>query len=164
MILRKFRMYFDLSLFGFCLSALSLLYIPTVTFGKDQKVTVSSIIIALAFWLGLAVGTVFLKLSTKTRKVIELKLQKNNSGIFEAQRPGVITFFSNKEAKIVDIILAALVAGLTIASVQIEWLMIACLVILLLSFIFHSFLNGKNYKYIVDYKKYLEQKERMKNE
>lgn len=166
MILKKFRLYFDLSVIGFCISGLSLLVIPFSDFDGISFEKVLPYVIATVFWLSLFVGIFFLIMTSKMCRGIEKKLKKNNNYTYKP-KIGIITFFSNREAKFCDIVLfifAALVAGLTVAGVQIEWLMVCCVSILFLFAVFHSFFNGKNYLYIKSYKKFLEQKERKENE
>ena len=166
MILKKFRRCYYFSIIGYSLSAVSLLGIPLSDFEGNFFEKIIPYFVAVVFWAGLITGTVFFINANGYCKRIEKKLKKNN---FLTYRPrmGIISFFSNKEAGIFDcifIISALAVIIMAIVDIQNEWLTIICLICMFLSFLLHSFFNGKNYLYIKAYEKFLNQKERKENE
>lgn len=166
MILQKFKKCYYLSVAGYSIAGLALLGIPFSNYDGTVFEKVLTYVVAAVFWAGLIAGTFFFIKTNNYCRIIEKKLKRNN---FLTYKPkiGIINFFSSKESKMVDVIFfvfVLIVIVLTIADVQIEWLMITCLVIMFLSFILHSFFNGKNYLYIKAYKKFLDQKERKENE
>ena len=166
MILQKFKRCYYFSIAGYSMAGLSLLGIPLSDYDGSVFEKGFTYSIAAVFWLSLIFGTVFFAKTSRYCKIIEKKLKRNKIHTYNP-KVGVIRFFSNKNAKVIDsifFIFAAVVIALTIADVQIEWLMISCLVITFLSFVLHSFFNGKSYLYIKAYNNFLNQKELKENE
>ncbi len=63
--------------------------------------------------------------------------------------PGVISFFRNRLAKVIDCLLLPLTAWVLIAffaDIRIRWLDLISVVICLICYQLHSILNGKNYE------------------
>ena len=112
-----------------------------------------------AFWIGL-IGTIFMA----------LKINRSRKGSYRfnelfgnRKQLGLIHFFQNTEAMIMDVtmvisLIVLIIARLCSANLQIIYVIIAVFVF---SFGMHCMLNGMNYKYI-NYSKYV--KEQKKDE
>ena len=112
-----------------------------------------------SFWVGL-IGTIYMA----------LRINRNRKGSYRfnelfgnRKQLGLIHFFQNTEALIVDVamvisLITLIVARLCSANLQVIYVIIAVFVF---SFGMHCMLNGMNYKYI-NYSKYV--KEQKKDE
>ena len=77
--------------------------------------------------------------------------RKTAAEAMKPQQPGMIRFFSNKEAKIADIILAAGLLGTAIAIAVTNGVGYSCYVFIgisVFSFCMHCILNGRMYLYV----------------
>ena len=100
------------------------------------------------FWGSLLVSNVLMLVVTVLRRKSNVKLKCKKV-------PGIIAFFSNKEAMIADIATAvfaiAFIVGI-FTAVSKGYLIYVFLFFLVLSFEAHCVLNGKNYAYIKEHK------------
>lgn len=129
-----------------CLLILCIPFVNLETIGWQR---VGAYVVASLFWLSVIAEIVFVLLSTQFRKRLEneRKGKKSKDGL----QPGIISFFKNREAKIVDIIFlvsVVVVLILILAKVKTGWMVMASFSTLFLSFNLHCILNGKNYRYI----------------
>lgn len=160
---KKFRMSLLLAMMCPVAGALALLSILFVDSDKNNVHRVLSYVIAAVFWLSLILTQLFLWIANAERKSVERKLKKKLSD--KNSRPGIISFFSSKEAKIADAVMlisAAIVAFLAIKGISIGWMVLSAISMFFLSLNMHSFLNGRNYKALKAYKNLA--KERNKHE
>ncbi len=160
-MLIKFRRLFLLSYFSFVCSCLSLCMVPFVGEASQGAVRVVIYLTSAVFWAELITGSVlFIKVNSLCKK-IEKQLRQNNQKTFELLRFGVISFFRNKYAVVADLcmifFIVILIAASVIKRVSDEFY-IFILVMLLLSFISHSFFNGKSFMYILKYEEYRKRK------
>ena len=138
-----------------------ILCIPLVNIDGSLIQRVGAYIIAAAFWISIVMECVFSHLSTYERKYVERKEYRNRT--LKHSQPGVISFFKNLEATIVDIILflsAIIVVIIAWLQVKTGWMIITCTSVLFLSFNLHCILNGKNYRYIKALRLYKKEQER----
>lgn len=160
-LLIKFRRLFFLSFFSFVCACLSLCMVPFVGDASQGAVRVTVFLTSAVFWVGLIVGTVLIIKMNRLCKKIEKQLRQNNQKTFELLRIGVISFFRNKYAAVADLcmilFIVILIAALIINRTSDEFY-IFNLVMLILSFISHSFLNGKSFMYILKYEEYRKRK------
>lgn len=163
-MLKKFQLFFYLSIGGFLLAAAAVAVIPLLQVGV-KGLDAKGYAVGALFWVGILCGIVFLVLTGKQRKQIETVLREKGGQAPEKAPLGVVSFFRNRAALIADIIFfLAVIAFVLLFVFQIHnaWAVIAALEILFLSFVMHCFLNGKNYKYIKAYNKYNNSKEQGK--
>ena len=123
--------------------------------------------IAGIFWLGILVGVLFLILTIKQKNFVIKKLKQHGNRIRRFKNIGIISFFRNNIASVADIFLILMIIlliVLMIFKVNIEWLVILNIVFLYLSIILHSFLNGKNYRYIKYFEKIKEMQRKVKKD
>ena len=152
---KRFKQFFYLSFVSFVLSGLSLIFVPITNINGHGIERLLTYIVAIVFWLGIIFGFVFLIKTSSERRGIERRNRKNNNKYHAKQtkqRIGILCFFKNRKAIVSDFLLfffAILVGGLAFFKIAIEWLVIISIVLLILSFYFHCFLNGKNYRCIM---------------
>jgi len=157
-MLKGLKLWFCLSLTFVSVQSICLLIIPLLEIGN-----VLNVILAIIFWMSLALYIVSVILSSKQRQKIEKskfkvkKLKKNHFGILK--------FFQNKEAVIFDVLLfisTALIIVSLVLKTESVWLIALGLFLWFISFNLHCLFNGKNYIYIKAYEFY--KKEHGKNE
>lgn len=142
--MKKFRTFLLSSMIAAVVAGLALLLIPKSNVRGNGAEKVLSLIIAIIFWIGIIIEIVMLIMANSNRKN-SLPANRKHIGTI-----GALTFFSNREASIVDIILCVSLITLTIltiGNIEVGLLNIIVIVIVFLSFNFHCFFNGKNYKY-----------------
>lgn len=163
-ILKKYRFYLLASLCACFVSAVSLAVIPFSDLDTAGVPRVLAYVSAAVFWAGLLAEIIFYILACRSCSSIEKILKQNGSKTLKNQRIGLITFFSCKEACVVDILCLVsflMAVVMTIFNLNYSFLM-AGIIVFIISFNLHCFFNGKNYKYIKLYKLYKE--ERRKDE
>ena len=140
------------------LCALAIAFMPLGNMMKDETMLIMYCSGA-GFWLGF-VGTVFMALKINhSRKTSYLF----NELFGNRKQLGLIYFFQNTEALIVDVAMVISLMGLIIAILYSANLKVIYVIIAVFVFSFgmHCMLNGMNYKYI-NYSKYV--KEQKKDE
>lgn len=137
------------------------LCIPFVNIDGSSAQRIGAYILASCFWICIIVEGVFVHLSTKIRK--RLNKKDFHSRALKYAHPGIISFFKNSEAIIVDIILyvsAIILMIIVWARVKNEWVFMINYSVLFLSFNLHCILNGRNYRYLKEYIIYKKEHER----
>ena len=156
--LKKYQKLLSISWLGCGLAGLSLLFIPIVDSDGTSTQKVFAILLAALFWIGLIAEIVFFVLADKQCNMIEDRLIKEGSKSFKGTKIGVISFFTCKEAMVADVLtglsLIAIIL-MIILKVTNDWLFVIVAVIFFFSFNLHCFLNGRNYKYIKEIKKFI---------
>lgn len=166
-ILKKYQNLLCVSGIGCVVAGLSLFFIPMVDMVSSSSQRIFSTILAILFYLGLITEIMFFILATKQCNVIEERLIKIGSKSFRGARIGVISFFTCREAMIVDIltvVLLVLMILLIVLKVTNDWLFVIVAVLFFFSFNLHCFLNGKNYKYLKEIKKFIKKQGAKKDE
>lgn len=112
----------------------------------------------LLFWIGLILGTAAqimlhrcYKHHLHSGRERKRGQRKTAAEAMKPQQPGMIRFFSNKEAKIADIILAAGLLGTAISIAVTNGVGYSCYVFIgisVFSFCMHCILNGRMYLYV----------------
>ncbi len=167
MVMKKYILFYFLSILCFIVSGISLLCVPLTNVNSDGISKSMMYIIAAVFWLGIICEVVLFLKANSLRRAIEQRNKRNNVEISSNTGFGFISFFRNREAIICDILLfvsVILFAVLTIFKIDIQWLIIISVVLLFLSFNMHCFINGKNYKYIKSYKNHIDSEEHQEHE
>lgn len=108
-------------------------------------------LVGIGFWGGLIFAYVLFGVLNARRK----KQLKSTENLNTEKRPGIICFFSNKYAKVFDILLVISLL-LTVVFMFVPFLNQDAVIISLSVFLFslhmHSILNGINFKYIQNQK------------
>lgn len=124
---------------------LSVAFMP-FAYDKKGEVTVLTYLCGAGFWIGL-IATVLM--------AIKINLSRKKSPVFASisdtqRRFGLVHFFSNKEAVIIDILLFVTVVGCVLARYVISGNTATFIFVGLFIFSFgmHCMLNGINYRYI----------------
>lgn len=134
---------------------------PLVNLDGSSAQKIGAYILAAFFWICIAIEGIFVHLSTQERRWMERRGLRNRA--LKHSPLGVISFFKNLEATVVDVILFAstiLVVILVWAQVKKECMIMSGISILFLSFNLHCILNGKNYRYIKSLSKYAKEHEK----
>ncbi len=165
-ILKKYRFYLLASLCACFVSAVSLAVIPFSDLDTTGVSRVLAYVSAAVFWAGLSAEIIFYILAHRSCSSIEKVLEQNGSKTLKNQRMGLITFFSCKEACVVDIL--CIVSLLTAAIMIIFNLNYSFFTVVLIAFIIsfnlHCFFNGKNYKYLKEIQKFIRSQGAKKDE
>jgi len=153
---RKQMMYLFTGFLFLCTLAIALM--PWGNAMKDKTMLIMYCSGA-AFWVGI-IGTIYMALKINRSRKVSYRF---NELFGNRKQLGLIHFFQNTEAMIVDVVMvisliALIIARLCSANLQVIYVIIAVFVF---SFGMHCMLNGMNYKYI-NYSKYV--KEQKKDE
>ena len=156
-IRRRRQMMYLFSGFLF-LCALAIALMPFGNLMKEKTMIVMYCS-GVAFWIGL-IGTIYMALKINCSRKGSYRF---NELFGNRKQLGLIHFFQNTEAMIMDVtmvisLIVLIIARLCSANLQIIYVIIAVFVF---SFGMHCMLNGINYKYI-NYSKYV--KEQKKDE
>ena len=138
-----------------------ILCVPLVNLDGSSAQRIGAYVLATLFWICIAVEGIFVHMATQERKWMERRGFRNR--VLKHSQPGVISFFKNFEASIVDAVLfasAILVVVLVWTQIKTGWMIMAGISILFLSFNLHCILNGKNYRYLKAYRLYKKEHER----
>ncbi len=158
---KKITFNFSISLLCAVFVSFILLLIPITGKVSAEAEKVITAILGICIWLGIAGIVLFAVRTNNNRKIIEKKLKKNGSKIFDAKQIGCISFFKNKTASVCDITLFAstiLFVLLMWLGVNSQLLLFFLLSIIFLSFNMHCHFNGKNYVYIESLEEYYKNK------
>lgn len=99
------------------------------------------------FWAGLICTYVFTGAAAICRK----RGLKSDKDGFDSGRPGMLCFFRNREAKIIDVIMAVSIIALLIGifgKADNSVFILGAIFMTIFSVHMHGILNGKNYQYI----------------
>lgn len=149
MLENKLNLYVYLSIGIACLQSILILCILFVDIEGDTKQQTIAYVVAFLFWLSIFAEVWLSHLANRVRKKLERKLYRNKE--IKNSMPGIISFFKNTEAKMVDILLfiVVLLLGMIIwQRINKSWLIIGEVAILILLFSLHCVLNGRNYRYL----------------
>ena len=127
------------------LSSSIALLVPFVNFNEDGTGKIIGYVAGVIFWIGLIAGLLVYGLVTNKCK------KRHAFDKMDKKRIGLISFFSNFEAKIADIIFVlALVINIVLFFINGSnmWIDAIAAFILLVSFHCHYVFNGKTYQYI----------------
>lgn len=104
-------------------------------------------IIGILFWIGV-VGIL-----TKTRSISKRRKKSDdfNKAYPKAKQFGLIHFFQNKNAAIMDVLMFVSLGGLILCRIYVRNIVLPfiCLSLFVFSFGMHCMLNGINYKYLM---------------
>ena len=130
------------------MSALSILVLPLADIFDDGKIGVSSIVVAVLFWLGLVVGTACLIILTKLRHTVRARIPGLNVRISK-KFPGIMNFSLNVRHLVVYSVFvigfATIIFDLIFAFVN-RYLMFPVISVTYSAFIMHCMIDGKNYQ------------------
>ena len=112
---------------------------------KEKTMTVMYVSGAF-FWLGL-IGTVYMALKINSCRKNSYRF---NEQIGNLKQFGLIHFFQNREAQIMDVVMFVSIIGFIIAKICINELLLSFILLALFVFAFgmHCMLNGINYRYL----------------
>lgn len=128
-----------------------------------EHISIVEIIVGLMFWISLIMGIVTQCILARRRKKWYALHGVRKNGL--SQRVGIISFFKNIYATVADITTIISFIGLVIALTVTHGIGHVCYVLIsvfVFFFSMHCILNGKNYYYVVNQSKLLNefQKER----
>lgn len=135
------KLYIRISEVFFAISSSSFLFIPKANFNGRNSQRALAYVVGVLFWTGLTVGLFSMILLNNKRR-------KNKFRKYCC--PGVIRFFSNKKAKICDVLMLLSLNIFLVVKHFIGLYHGFTLVLLALSVLLiymHSILNGNNYAY-----------------
>lgn len=147
MNIKRDKKIFSLSCICLVISSISLLGVAKGSFNEFDGSRAVAFAVALTFWIGLISGYILLCVVNSHRKKYEAskKSRRNTTGC------GLIRFFSNSAAMVVDsiliitLVLFVLFRVLNNISIYFDLTVIA---LLICSIHLHGLFNGKNFKYI----------------
>lgn len=128
-----------------------LMLLPLGDISGGGFLKILSYFLAGCFWLGIAAGTLFLIQTLMNTKNVEKELNIPKAEAGKSGLPGIISFFKNPLAVIWDICFFLSIVWflvIIVFNISSQWIFSLCIGFFLLSFISHSFFNGKNYRYI----------------
>lgn len=135
------KLYIRISEVFFAISSSSFLFISKSDFNGRNSQRALAYMVGVLFWTGLTVGLLsMILLNSKRRKA---KFQKYRC-------PGVIRFFSNKKAKICDVLMMfslSLFLVIKYFNGLYHGFTLVLLALSVLLIYMHSILNGNNYAY-----------------
>ena len=137
-----------------------ILCVPLVNLDGLPAQRIGAYILAAVFWISIVAECILVHLTTQERRWIERRGFRDRH--LKHSRPGVISFLKSIEATLVDVVLfisAVLVVILAWTQVKTEWMIMASISVLFLSFNLHCILNGKNYRYLKSYRLYKKEHE-----
>lgn len=170
MMLKKFQLLYYITFTAFIISGLSFLSLVVLSFSVldiEGTLQVIAYSIAAVFWLCLLIGTISLIFTNITRKKLEKENNLSTAKLSASFCIGIFSFFKNKKSIVADIILfVSLITNVIIIfmNISINWLIISGIFIFVFSLIFHSFWDGKNYKYLTYFKNNINDKGCSENE
>lgn len=144
------RIMFVLSLiFGFVFAASFLLMPAASNISLNEGENGLLYLTGALFWSSLILSIITTVIVTVKRN--NYFKGKENSNL--PKHPGIITFFSSKEAKIVDILMIVFLIAFIVCTIFADGYPIYIfLFLLVLAIQYHCVLNGKNYIYIKELK------------
>lgn len=149
MVYQRTCRFLKLSIICMVIAVAPFVLLPFSSFSEAAWQRLMAIGVASIFWVAMGLSQMFFWLANKGRKILEAKGTKTRSLVYPSI--GLITFFSNIEARIFDYLLigsGALFLVLLFLRTEAKWLTSLCMAALLLSFGMHCILNGKTYRYL----------------
>lgn len=159
---RNCCIFFAVSLAGYLLACLAVTVILAQGTKWSFRISSVQILWGALFWAGILTGTLFLILCVNCRKQFfgTGKNDKND------MLPGVLCFYGNKPAYVIDTALflsAAVLAVLTVLKAGSTGLRTVFASLTLFSFTLHCFVNGNIFHFVISYTEYI-LKEQKKHE
>lgn len=142
-------------------SALALICLIFVNSNRGGFHLIMSYIIGVLLWLSPICEIVFLIMASSKRKYIESKMKTKL--LQDKCRPGIAVFFSSREALFCDVVfIISAIATIIIIAARISrsYVVFPVLAVLYLSFNAHCFLNGKNYRFLKAYNKFVKERKK----
>lgn len=165
-LLKNFQRYLFMSGIGCFIAGVALCLIPVFDTYLMKYGSFFSVLPAIMFWLGIIIEAIFSVLAYMNCNAIEKVLIRQGKKTFHGTKPGIIRFFTCKEAVITDIVfIVSFIAVIlsVVFNIVNDWIFIIAVLMLFFSFNLHCFFNGKNYKYLKEIRKFSKNKEREKN-
>lgn len=156
-ILKKYQVLLYVSVICCIVSGVSLLAIPLVDLDGTEAQRLFAVLFAALFWLGLIVEIVLFVIADKKRCIVEKSREMQGYRKNKKALPGVLSYFSNREAVIADMMaLISFIAVILMILLKVTnvWVFVIIAAIFFLSFNFHCFFNGRNYKVLKRIQKY----------
>lgn len=130
------------SVICFIISAFAFLIIPISDFDGGKLQVLLAYMVGVLFWFGVSLGSII-------TAIIGNKLKAK--GYKSSKIPGVLRFFSNTKAKVIDVSMIILIILSIILgkNLGIGHMVSAMVLSLTIFFVYlHSILNGDNYTYL----------------
>lgn len=130
------------------ISALALLCIPFVNVNSNGINGAFGYVVAVLFWLGIILETVFFAKLNHKRKQTKLQTKDDKATAKAKHRCGLVSFFSNTKAVVFDILLLVaivFIAIIIIFKILNVWVVMSSLAVGYFSLQMHCLFNGKNY-------------------
>lgn len=147
-MVKRFCFLYNITFAGYILSAVSILGLPFADIIDGGKVGVSSVVIAVLFWLGLIVGTTCLIILTKFRHTVRARIPGLNVRISK-KFPGIMNFSLSVRHLVVYSVfiigLSVIIFDLIFAFAN-RYLMFPVISVTYSAFIMHCMIDGKNYQ------------------
>jgi len=151
--MNKFKTFFRLSIACIWIETVALLSIQFLSHIKNETVNqFVSYVIAGVFWLSMITEQVLFWNANARRK----HLKRTSS-----YRIGLISFWKTPGGKIADVLMAVssvMILMLIVLKMSTGWCILASISILFLSFQLHCFYNGRNYRFLREYKQIHEER------
>ena len=125
--------------------SLSVLIMPVINSVKE-KTMLPMYIDGVLFWIGL-MGTIVISIKIERAKRSSSDFMKSCP---DCKQLGLIHFFQNKAAVIIDILLFVSIVCFTVIKITNDnyFVQFVCISLFIFSFGMHCMLNGSSYKYI----------------
>lgn len=165
--LKKYVLLVRLSFVGSFLSSVSLFLIPFADINGQGIQKAFAYVAAAVFWSGFILEIIFVFASSCDRKKIEKKRVDAGGEPSKKTGVGAITFFSNRLAAAADsifIVTAIAVAVLSVLKVKNNIIVMFVTAIMFFSLNMHCILNGRNYRYYANARKFLKKQGAKKDE
>lgn len=157
----RIKVYFLISVVAVAVSSLQILCIPFVSLDGTSFQKTTAYILATVFWLCFILELCMIRMCTSERKWLEHKKIRFRA-LLQA-RHGLISFAKTIPGTVADVVMFLSLIAVIIAAwtkIQSQWLVLALVTVLYLSFHLHCLMNGKNYRYIKLLNKYAKEHEK----
>jgi len=147
-MIKKFSLCYNITVIGYILSAIAILFVPISDITDNGKIGAFSIIVAIVFWLGLVWGTLSLIILTKLRHKLRARMPSLIVKI-PKKFPGIMNFSMNIRHLI---LYAVILIGIVIIILDLilgfanQYLMFPVIAGTYSAFIMHCMIDGKNYQ------------------
>lgn len=152
MDLKRLSRYYYLSFWGYlCAGAVFCILLLIILISSTAVISeMISFVLAVLFWVCFLFGSVFVAIGgIKERQIYKQTKEEKDTELYKRHLlAGAFSFFSNKRAKAADILfITSLIISVILyrMHVNLSWLILVLTIIVTISFIFHSFWNGKIY-------------------
>ena len=135
--MKRMKLFFTLSIVFITLGSVSILFMPLSVQYSNSSGKITQIVNGLVFWLSFIAGYIMIWLANKERKALY--------GRPKSRRVGMFRVFSNRYAKVADILTAVsfvCFVGMLIFGGSSSYVCIILLFLFVLSIHMHALLNG----------------------